>query len=561
MFLRSRTFKRLSRFALMALVLSVSVEAFAAPPKKRTRKPSRNSQAAVQEEVTAPRRVMKTQGRRILQIVLNGSAKNLEGPLSLQFPELQIYSNALVASTSPYVNRVAQFTGTAPWTNGVFREEEDWRWSRALLGHPNVFDFFYDQGYVTAIAGEGLFDKADRDLGIAWDHQIQAKQSGEVSDEKVVSSVEAFLREQQSTPYFLTVVLKDSKNFLQNLGALMQLAKAESNLAVFLTGGEAGAEGNPSAESSFEQLAAVWIPNSKEKGTDLKLVSSVDWYATLCQWANLKEPKLVEGKSILQGGGKAHRAVVSLSNQSEDHAYHIRSEKGVEVGTAAELKSYRLDEQEAWQPVEEGVDRKIALQALPKEWAKTKRTKADIKWEGLSDGSVSYYFEAGDQFASEDGPAIKERGVEVQVTFSYSPKSQADAVLLSHGTPKMGFVVHLIEGRPAVTFKYEGIQSTLKTEKPLTSGKNVLRMVLGVDGSLSIGTYKENADALGYSPFDGGFPKNLEGHLLVGHLGEILPRGKFPKATAFQGKLDEVYYSVLPGVTEELRAAKAVPVE
>jgi hypothetical protein len=86
-----------------------------------------------------------------------------------------------------------------------------------------------------------------------------------------------------------------------------------------------------------------------------------------------------------------------------------------------------------------------------------------------------------------------------------------------------------------------------------------LRALMGVDGSLDVGVMGK--DGHGYAPMEGGFPRRLPGRLTVGEAAGVLPAKEFPRSTSFKGKIGRVAFGLLPGVTEELRAVKAIPVE
>jgi hypothetical protein len=76
---------------------------------------------------------------------------------------------------------------------------------------------------------------------------------------------------------------------------------------------------------------------------------------------------------------------------------------------------------------------------------------------------------------------------------------------------------------------------------------------LGVQGSTE--------EVKGFAPMEAGFPRQPEGPLNVGHSFGPLSTALFPDSTPFDGDISRITLRLLPGVTQELRAAKATPVE
>ncbi len=189
------------------------------------------------------------------------------------------------------------------------------------------------------------------------------------------------------------------------------------------------------------------------------------------------------------------------------------------------------------------------------------RPMKDVRVDASADGGVTYWLRRGDSFSAEESPDLTGRGLEVEIFFHYQPELDANSTLLQQGDAVNGFAIHLIQKKPAVTVVYGGLRATLQSEIELPEGLTQLRMVIGLDGTMAFQASTMKKEIRGYAPMGNGFAgKPAEGLQVGKHLGP-LPLKDYPVSTAYAGTMAQVRLTLLPGATEELRAAKAVPVK
>jgi hypothetical protein len=189
------------------------------------------------------------------------------------------------------------------------------------------------------------------------------------------------------------------------------------------------------------------------------------------------------------------------------------------------------------------------------------RPMKEVRIDAAADGGVTYWLRLGDSFSAEESPDLSGRGLEVEIFFHYQPELDANSTLLQQGDAVNGFAIHLIQKKPAVTVVYGGLRATLKSEIELPEGLTQLRMVIGLDGTMAFQASTMKKEIRGYAPMGNGFAgKPAEGLQVGKNLGP-LPLKDYPVSTPYAGTMAQVRFTLLPGATDELRAAKAVPVK
>jgi hypothetical protein len=119
----------------------------------------------------------------------------------------------------------------------------------------------------------------------------------------------------------------------------------------------------------------------------------------------------------------------------------------------------------------------------------------------------------------------------------------------------------MLDGKPAFTVNYDGLRATLKAKEKLPAGRIILHALMGLDGSLALSATGLPNEVRGYAPMEGGFPRKPTQGVQVAQGFGVLPAKDFPNSTPFDGTIERVRFTLLPGIGIETRAARAVPVE
>lgn len=300
-------------------------------------------------------------------------------------------------------------------------------------------------------------------------------------------------------------------------------------------------------------------------------VSLVDLYPTLCDLAALPKPAHLDGESFLpllkNPALKRERPALTASGEGDEASVAVRTDRWryiVHFDGSEELYDHSTDPNE-WTNLARRPEQEATVSQLfthvPHLWLSGYRKMAAVKVDAAVDGSVSYWLQGGDSFSASESPDIARRGIDVEIVFHYKPEVDGDSTLLSQGGPQLGFAIHMLGGKPAFTVNYDGLRTTLKAKEPLPPGRVILRALLGLDGSLVLGATGLTQQVRGYAPMEDGFPRKPAQGLEVAHSFGVLPAKEFPNSTPFDGAIEHVRFTLLPGIGVETRAVRAVPAE
>jgi hypothetical protein len=174
------------------------------------------------------------------------------------------------------------------------------------------------------------------------------------------------------------------------------------------------------------------------------------------------------------------------------------------------------------------------------------RAPGDVRTEEGAGGVLSYWFASGDDLSAKNSPDLKGHGLDIEAQFLFDPKTDSDATLADQGGPQLGWAIHFIAGKPAVTINYEGLHTTLCAAEALPAGRVLLRVLLGLDGTLALSATGLKTAARGYAPMTGGFPRKPEEGLAIGHSFGPLSHEAFPQSTSYSSEITFVRLSLLP---------------
>lgn len=300
-------------------------------------------------------------------------------------------------------------------------------------------------------------------------------------------------------------------------------------------------------------------------------VSLVDLYPTLCDLVALPKPKNLDGESLVpllkDPSSKRTRPALTASGGEDKASLAVRTDRWryiVHCDGSEELYDHDADPNE-WTNLARLPEHEATVKQLfahvPRQWTSAYRKFADVTVDAAADGSVSYWLQGGDSFSADESPDIAHRGLDAEIMFDFNPAVDGDSTLLSQGGPQLGFSIHMLDGKPSFTVNYDGLRTTLKAKEPLPPGRVTLRALLGLDGTLALSATGLTHEVRGFAPMEGGFPRKPAQGLQVAQSFGVLPAKDFPNSTPFDGVIERVRLTLLPGTAVETRAAKAVPVE
>lgn len=302
---------------------------------------------------------------------------------------------------------------------------------------------------------------------------------------------------------------------------------------------------------------SIWAPNvTRADSASAEPVALVDLYPTLCELAGLKAPEHLDGESLApllqtpenlrdrpaitcMGGGE------KASYAARDRRYrYIRYAEGGE-----ELYDHDSDPKEwtnlAADPALKEVKERLAA-FFPKQWTSASRTVTElVSGPARAGGGLELELQMGDDVAAEELPDVSGCGVLVEARFDLNPEVDGDSTLLSHGTPQLGYALHLVAGKATLTV-FEKERTAAVSTHALGAGRHHVRALIDGDGVLSIAV-PGVCEMLGVTPFAGGFPRRLKGRLSAGTSFGVLSAKTHPNATPFDGSVHRLRLTFTPG--------------
>lgn len=278
-------------------------------------------------------------------------------------------------------------------------------------------------------------------------------------------------------------------------------------------------------------------------------VALVDLYPTLCELAKAPIPNHLDGSSLvpLLKDPKAarERPAVTCMGGGDKVSYAARDRRYRYIRYAdggEELYDHENDPEE-WQnraddPALASVRERLAA-AFPKIWTPAQRPATEIlTGPPRIGGGLELALQPGDDLDASALPDLKGCGVLIETRFEYNPEVDADSSLVSHGTPELGYALHLRDGKAMLTVRAEGRTFAVSTHR-LKAGWQHVRALMDGDGLLSI-SVPGVSEMLEEAPFAGGFPASLTGRLSAGSPFGVLPVKDYPDSTPFDGVIERL---------------------
>lgn len=283
-------------------------------------------------------------------------------------------------------------------------------------------------------------------------------------------------------------------------------------------------------------------------------ISLVDLYPTLCELTRTQAPDHLDGVSFFpllkDPKAKSPRPAITVMGGGSQASYAARTERWRYIRYAdggEELYDHDKDPQEwtnlAADPNLAELKQDIAA-FFPESFQSASRPSTEVVPAASPDGSLHLVLQVGDELPAAEAPPLQGRGFLIDTAFDFDPKHDADSSLIRQGDSKLGYVLHLVEGKPTLTVFKEG-KSTAVTADTLRPGRCQVRAGLDQDGLLSIAVPGQS-EMLSNSPLVGGFPAQPEGGLAVGASFGPLSQQDYPNSTPFDGTVHRLRLTLLP---------------
>lgn len=272
-------------------------------------------------------------------------------------------------------------------------------------------------------------------------------------------------------------------------------------------------------------------------------VSLIDVYPTLCDWARLKPPVHLEGKSFRRCVGDlgygVDRVVTTMAGSGGSPSYGVRDVDWRYIRYAdgsEELYDHQQDhherENQAVMTITQAERTRLAG-FIPPTTVGFSRLVDQVPQLQTEKGSTQLWLQAGDVLPYQAMPSLPGRGLFLDLAFDYEPKFHRNAVLACWGTDEAGFVVHVENGRPTLSLYHKGKCEPF-AGRPLAKGPVELKIVMALQGAVEITSNGGNA-VVKQGPYQTGFPGQPKNALLVGRVGALPLSKDHPQRTPFDG--------------------------
>lgn len=293
---------------------------------------------------------------------------------------------------------------------------------------------------------------------------------------------------------------------------------------------------------------------TRADGVCAEAVSLLDLYPTLCDLAGVEKPGHLDGQSLLpllkNPQGKRKRPALTFMGGGEKAGYAARDARYRYIRYAdggEELYDHEVDPHE-WHNLAEAAElvavKKRLGRAFPKAWAAAARPAAEVVGPLSAAGWLELDLQAGDVLTAAEMPDLAGHGVFIESRFELDPEVDGDSALLAHGTPELGYALHLVDGKVALTMWVGGESSQVMTHR-LGRGVHQVRALIDGAGVMSIAV-PSGSEMMDEAPFAEGFPEALEGELVVAQGTGVLSPAQFPNSTPFDGELLRMQVSFMP---------------
>ena len=300
------------------------------------------------------------------------------------------------------------------------------------------------------------------------------------------------------------------------------------------------------------------VPDVTVPGTaSAQPVSLLDLYPTFVDLARLKAPDHLDGQSLVslikEPSSSRDRPAITAMGGGKNASYSARSERYRYIRYAdgsEELYDENADPNEwtniASAPEQSATKAQLAA-ALPTTWNDAFRPASETAFPEAPNKSICYRFQAGDTLPPEESPAIQGRGFDLEITLDYRSAVDQDSTLISQGGAQNGWILHMLAGKPTLTFFIDGKRES-HSLMTLADGKASLRVQVGGNGLFSMAVFGQG-ELYDKTPFPAGFPAQPNEGLKVAQSFGPLSNKDFPNSTPYDGTIHSLWMTLLPPPT------------
>lgn len=308
-------------------------------------------------------------------------------------------------------------------------------------------------------------------------------------------------------------------------------------------------------EESTRIPLTIYAPGiTKEDSLSAQPVSLIDLYPTFCDLAKIDKPAHLDGHSLMpllqDPTAQSQGPAITTMGGGDRASYSARSERWRYIRYAdggEELYDHQNDPHEwnnlASKPEHESLKKELA-EYFPKDFKRAARPVAEIISAPSGDGGVYLNLQIGDELSGQQAPQIEGRGIFIDAAFTYNPAVDQDSTLISQGADQMGWVLHLVDGKPTLSIFLDG-KVTAIVGDGLTAGPCHVRATIDANGLMSLAV-PGRSEVLSMTPFEHGFPRQPAKGLAVGQSFGPLNVKDYPNSTPWDGPVQHLRLTITP---------------
>lgn len=295
-------------------------------------------------------------------------------------------------------------------------------------------------------------------------------------------------------------------------------------------------------------------------------VSLIDLYPTFCDLARLKKPAHLDGDSLLpllkDPATPREKPAITAMGGGEKVSYAARDARWRYIRYAdgsEELYDHDADPHEwtnlAAQPDTAEIRAHLAA-SFPTEWKSASRPASEMRIIAADNGITDLLLQPGDEITAAEAPDLTGNGLMLDAAFDYDPAVDLDSTLISQGDVELGYALHLAGGHPTLTVFLDKKATAIRLDA-IPAGPTHLRALIDGEGVMSL-AIPGRGEILSETPFPLGFPAKPNAGLRTTQSFGILNNKDYPNSTPFDGAIQRLRLTIMPGGQTVIRPAEPV---